>query len=71
MLWSHIPPKETFQDFAEEGVEHFKHKYGYSPTKIEYYKEDGTIDIPGILCVGMTGNVQPGCILIYPAEERT
>jgi hypothetical protein len=70
LMWGSPHPKQTFQKFAEEGVEYFKRKYGYMPTRIEYRIEDGVIDIPGIVCKAKSTGHQRHTIMLFPAIEH-
>ena len=70
LMWGHPNPKQTFQQFAEEGVEYFVRKYGYYPTELHYRAEDGTVSIPKVQCIAVTSDHQLQTIMMYPAQEH-
>jgi hypothetical protein len=70
LMWGHPNPKQTFQQFVEDGVEYFKKKHGYMPTELHYRVEDGVINIPGIKCIAVTSNHQRQTIMLFPAPEH-
>jgi hypothetical protein len=68
LLWGNPSAKQTYQEFVEEGIEHFKKKFGYAPNLIEYCSEDDKLNIEGIECVTV-GGVLKYTIRLYPGMD--